>query len=74
MRFVYIALIVLITLAVLLFKVQNLDTVTVSFLSMDFTLPISILIILVYILGMVTGSSLLGLMRSLIRKVSPKRH
>ena len=74
MRFIYIALIVLITVAVLLFKVQNLDTVTVSLLSMDFTLPISILIILVYILGMVTGSSLLGLMRSLIRKASPRRH
>jgi uncharacterized integral membrane protein len=74
MRFVYIALIVLITVAVLLFKVQNLDTVTVSFLSTSFTLPISILIILIYILGMVTGSSLLGLMRSIIRKASPRRH
>jgi uncharacterized integral membrane protein len=59
---------------VLLFKVQNLDLVTVSFLSTSFTLPISILIILVYILGMVTGSSLLGLMRSILRKAAPKRY
>ena len=33
MRFVYLGLIVLITLAVVMFKVQNVDVVTVSFLS-----------------------------------------
>jgi uncharacterized integral membrane protein len=64
---------VLVTLAVLLFKFQNLDMVTLTFLSMTATMPIAILVILVYVLGMVTGGALLSLLRSLLRRVSPKR-
>jgi len=37
MRTVYIGLVVLVTAAVLLFKVQNLESVTVSFLTMSLT-------------------------------------
>ena len=67
MRHVYIALIVLLTAVVLLFKFQNLDSVTISLLGMSATLPLSTLVILVYVLGMVTGSALFGLVRSWIR-------
>jgi uncharacterized integral membrane protein len=64
---VYIALIVALTAVVLLFKLQNLETVTVSFLSLSFTLPVSLLLILVYVLGMVSGGSLLALLRTWVR-------
>jgi uncharacterized integral membrane protein len=64
---VYIALIVVVTAAVLLFKLQNLEQVTVSFLSVSFTLPVSMLLILVYVLGMLTGGSLLALMGTWVR-------
>lgn len=67
MRYVYIALIVALTAVVLLFKLQNLETVTVSFLSLSFTLPVSLLLILVYVLGMVSGGSLLALLRTWVR-------
>jgi uncharacterized integral membrane protein len=67
MRYVYFALIVLLTVMVLLFKFQNLTSVTVSLLGMSATLPVSTLVILVYLLGMVTGSALFGLVRSWIR-------
>ena len=67
MRFVYIALIVLFTAAVLLFKFQNLDMVTVSLLSARITLPISVLIVLVYALGMASGRFVLALLRGLVR-------
>jgi uncharacterized integral membrane protein len=66
MRHVYIALIVLLTAIVLIFKFQNLTSVTVSLLGMSATLPVSTLVILVYVLGMVTGSALFGLVRSWI--------
>jgi len=66
-RYVYIALIVALTAVVLLFKLQNLETVTVSFLSLSFTLPVSLLLILVYVLGMVSGGSLLALLRTWVR-------
>jgi uncharacterized integral membrane protein len=64
---VNIALIVALTAVVLLFKLQNLQSVTVSFLSLNFTLPVSVLLILVYVLGMVSGGSLLALLRTWVR-------
>ena len=67
MRFVYIALVVLLTAAVLLFKFQNLSSVTLSFLSMNVTLPVSVMVIGVYVLGMVTGGALLSLVRGWVR-------
>jgi len=64
MRFVYIALIVLFTAIVVLFKFQNLQSATVSLFSASVTLPTSILVAGIYILGMLTGSSLLALLRT----------
>jgi lipopolysaccharide assembly protein A len=55
-RYVYIALIVLLTAVVLIFKFKNLNSVTISLLRMSATLPLSTLVILVYLLGMVTGA------------------
>jgi uncharacterized membrane protein YciS (DUF1049 family) len=74
MRFVYLGLIVLITLAVITFKVQNIDTVTVTFLARSLTLSISTLILVVYVLGMLTGSLVLSLIGKWIRRAtSPRR-
>ncbi|MBE0437949.1 MAG: DUF1049 domain-containing protein, partial [Methylomicrobium sp.] len=67
MRYVYIGLIILISLVVLLFKIQNLEVVTVSLLSVSVTMPVSLMVIVIYFLGMVTGGSLLSLLRVLIQ-------
>jgi uncharacterized integral membrane protein len=67
MRYVYIALIVLATAIVLVFKFQNLELVTLSFLTMSVTLPASVMVVLIYILGMFTGGSLLMLLRGWIK-------
>jgi putative membrane protein len=66
MRYVYIGLIVVFTAVVLLFKFQNLQTATVSLFSASITLPVSILVIGIYILGMLTGGSLVALLRTWI--------
>lgn len=66
MRYVYMALIVVFTAVVLLFKFQNLQTATVSLFSASLTLPVSILVIGIYILGMFTGGSLVALLRTWI--------
>jgi uncharacterized integral membrane protein len=68
LRFVYIALIVVATAIVALFKFQNLEMVTVSLWTARFTLPVSVLIFLVYVLGMLTGSSLLALLRTWVTR------
>ena len=66
MRFVYIVLIVVFTAIVVLFKFQNLETATVSLFSASVTLPVSLLVFGVYVLGMLTGGALLALVRSSI--------
>jgi uncharacterized integral membrane protein len=65
-RFVYIGLIVVITAIVLLFKIQNLQAVTVSLFSASVTLPVSLLVFGIYVLGMLTGGSVLALLRTLV--------
>jgi uncharacterized integral membrane protein len=67
MRYLYMAVIVVLALIVVLFKVQNFDTATVTLLSLTFTMPVSILVFAVYAMGMVTGGSLLALIRRAVR-------
>lgn len=67
MRYVYIALIVAFTAVVLLFKFQNLEAVTVSLFSANLTLPLSVLIFAVYVLGMLSGGFIVSLLKSWIR-------
>jgi putative membrane protein len=76
MRYIYIALIGLVAVIALLFTLQNLETVTIVFFSANITLPTSILVFLVYVLGMVTGGSLGWLLRSWLHGATrnPKAH
>jgi uncharacterized integral membrane protein len=67
MRYLYIALIVAFTAAVLLFKFQNLEQVTVSLLGASATLPVSVLVALVYVLGMLSGGFVLAVLRASVR-------
>jgi len=64
MRYIYMALIAIVAGVIILFKVQNLESVTVSLFSASVTLPVSVLVLLIYILGMLTGGFLLALVRS----------
>lgn len=64
MRYIYIALIVAFTGIVLLFKFQNLESATVSLFSASITLPISVLVLLIYVLGMLTGGFVFALLRT----------
>ena len=70
MRALYIALIAAFTGIVILFKFQNLETVTVSLLSASGTLPVSVLVLAIYVLGMLTGGIVLALLRGWIRGAS----
>jgi putative membrane protein len=72
MRFFSMGLIVLMTAVVLLFKVQNLTNVTISLFSMSLTLPVSLLIFGVYVLGMLTGSALWSVLRGWLRGATRK--
>jgi len=66
-RYTYIGLIVVFTAIVLLFKIQNVEAVTVTLFSASLSLSVSVLVIGVYILGMLSGSFLVSVLRSWIR-------
>jgi uncharacterized integral membrane protein len=72
MRLLYIRLIVVFTGLVVLFKFQNLQAVTISLFGMSATLPASVLVFLVYVLGMFTGGSILALLRTWIHGATKK--
>jgi uncharacterized integral membrane protein len=64
MRYVYIGLVVVFVALILLFMAQNFQMATVSLFSASVTLPISLIAIAAYVLGMATGGFVLALLRS----------
>lgn len=68
MRYIYIFLIVLMTLIFLIFMFQNFKSTTISFFSMSITLPLSFILLIIYILGMLTGGSVVGFIKVIIKK------
>lgn len=72
-RYVYIALAIVLAAIVLLFKVQNFASVTVSLFSMQATMPTSVLILGVYVLGMFTGGFVLSFLRNVTHEVTARR-
>jgi lipopolysaccharide assembly protein A len=63
MRIFYLVLLFLLVGVIAIFAVQNLQTITVSFLSWSVTLPIALVVIGVYALGMISGGSVLAFLR-----------
>jgi lipopolysaccharide assembly protein A len=63
MRWFYILIFVLLVAAIAIFAIQNLQTVIVRFLNFAIEAPMALVVIGVYVLGMITGSSLLAALR-----------
>ena len=68
MRWFHLAVIILFAAAIIIFALQNFQIVTMSFLGMSARAPLSLLIVITYLLGTATGSSLLALMRRSIER------
>ena len=73
MRYVHIAIIVLLTALVLSFKLQNLQSVTLEFFSFGVPLPVTVLIVLIYVLGMFTGGALWSLLKRSVQGALPPK-
>jgi uncharacterized integral membrane protein len=63
MRWLHTAVICVFALAVIIFAFQNLHLVTMSFLGFSARIPLALLAAAVYLLGNVTGGSLIALLR-----------
>jgi uncharacterized integral membrane protein len=63
MRWIYVTVIVIVIAVIVTFAIQNFQSVTVSFLNLRLGAPLAVLVALIYVLGMVTGGSVLALIR-----------
>ena len=51
-----------------LFAIQNLEIVTLTFLGLSARVPLALLVVIIYVLGMATGGSLFALLRRSIAR------
>ena len=63
MRWIHLLVVVVFAAAVVIFLVQNIAVVTVSFLGFSARAPVALIVALAYVLGMATGGSLWSLVR-----------
>jgi uncharacterized integral membrane protein len=71
MRALYFLILVLIVAAI--FAYQNDDSVTLRYFNRSMTLPISLLIAAVYVLGMLSGWTVVGFLRRSWRRALERR-
>ncbi len=63
MRWFHLSIIVIFALAIIIFALQNLEPVTIAFLGFSLRAPLAIIVVVIYLLGMATGSTLLHVLR-----------
>jgi uncharacterized integral membrane protein len=63
MRWLYLTVVVLFVAATILFALQNVEPVTMSFLGFGIRAPLAVLAAVAYVLGAVTGGSVFALLR-----------
>ncbi len=63
MRWLYLAIVVVFVAALIIFVFQNTESVSVPFLTGAITLPLALVVFVVYLLGAMTGGSLYALLR-----------
>jgi len=63
MRWFHMTVVAVLAVALLIFALQNLQSVTVAFLGFSISAPLAILFIVIYLLGMATGGSIWSLAR-----------
>jgi lipopolysaccharide assembly protein A len=68
MRWLNIIVVALFAIATALFAIQNLEIVTLSFLGFNARVPLALLVVIIYLLGMATGGSLFALLRRSIAR------
>ena len=72
-RWVHIAVIAVLALVTLIFFFQNFQTVTFGFLGLSLTLPLAVVVVIFYVLGLVTGGTLISMVRWAVRGVQIPR-
>jgi lipopolysaccharide assembly protein A len=74
MRVIYGLILVVVVVALAIFAWQNDAVVTLTFLDRSLSCPIALLVGIVYLLGMVTGWTVLGFVSRSMRRVTSRPH
>lgn len=72
MRNLHIGLIILLCLLLVVFAIQNFKQVTIQLFGGSLTLPLSVLVVLVFVIGVFTGGSVRSLVRKLVSGAKKK--
>jgi putative membrane protein len=70
MRFIYGVVLLALLVCVTLFVLQNRTDVTLKYLDRTLTTSVAMLVTAVYVLGMITGWTVLGFLRRSVHRVS----
>jgi putative membrane protein len=62
-RWFYLAIVLVFVAALIIFVFQNTQSADISFLALGATLPLAVLVFVVYVLGALSGGSLYALLR-----------
>jgi uncharacterized membrane protein YciS (DUF1049 family) len=73
MRFVYLIILLVILAAIVLFAVQNNEEVTLRYFGQSLSSRLPVLIAVVYVLGMLTGWTVVGFLQRSFRRVTERR-
>jgi uncharacterized membrane protein YciS (DUF1049 family) len=72
MRFFCFLILLIVVAAVVVFAVQNNEGVTIQYLDRSVSCPMSLLIAVVYLLGMVSGWTVVGFLKRSFRRVTER--
>jgi putative membrane protein len=70
MRVIYLVILLVLVLAIAAFALQNQAPVKLTFMDWSVAYPLSLVVAAVYVIGMISGSSLIGLFRRTVHRVT----
>jgi putative membrane protein len=73
MRFFYFLILILLLAAIGMFAVQNNETVAIKYWDRSISLPISLVIGGAYLLGMLSGWTVIGFLKRSLQEVTTER-
>ena len=67
MRYAYMALVAVLAALLVLFMVQNLQSVTVALFAIHLAMPVWVLVLIIYTLGAFTGGAVYAFLRASVQ-------
>lgn len=73
MRTLYALLLIIFVAAIVVFVVQNMESISIKFISGSWQLPLALVVVAAYLLGMFSGWSVVGMVKTSIKRATEPR-